>query len=32
VLRNFHAESEKIGADELIDRLVDAVPLPSSGM
>ena len=32
VLRNFHAESEKISADELIDRLVDAVPLPSSGM
>ncbi len=32
VLRNFHAESEKITADELIDRLLDAVPLPSSGM
>ncbi len=32
VLRNFHAESEKISADELIDRLVDAVPFPSSGM
>jgi MoxR-like ATPase len=32
VLRNFHAESEKISADELIDRLVAAVPLPGSGM
>jgi MoxR-like ATPase len=32
VLRNFHAESEKISADELIERLIDAVPLPSSGM
>ena len=32
VLRNFHAESEKISSDELIDRLIDAVPLPSSGM
>ena len=32
VLRNFHAESEKISADELIGRLLDAVPLPGSGM
>ncbi len=32
VLRNFHAESEKISSDELIDRLLDAVPLPRSGM
>jgi len=32
VLRNFHAESEKISSDELIQRLLDAVPLPSSGM
>jgi MoxR-like ATPase len=32
VLRNFHAESEKISADELIDRLVAAVPIPGSGM
>jgi len=32
VLRNFHAESEKITSDELIDRLLEAVPLPSSGM
>ena len=32
VLRNFHAESEKVTTDELIERLLDAVPLPSSGM
>ena len=32
VLRNFHAESEKVTSDELIDRLLDAVPLPGSGM
>jgi MoxR-like ATPase len=32
VLRNFHAESEKITSDDLIERLLDAVPLPSSGM
>ena len=32
VLRNFHAESEKVSADQLIDRLIDAVPMPSSGM
>jgi len=32
VLRNFHAESEKIGTDEIIDRLLAAVPVPESGM
>ncbi|MDH3760802.1 MAG: MoxR family ATPase [Gammaproteobacteria bacterium] len=32
VLRNFHAESEKVTSDELIDRLIAAVPLPGSGM
>jgi len=32
VLRNFHAESEKITSDKLIERLLDSVPLPSSGM
>ena len=32
VLRNFHAESEKIGSDEIIDRLLEAVPVPESGM
>ena len=32
ILRNFHAESEKVSTDQLIDRLLDAVPLPSSEM
>ena len=32
VLRNFHAESEKVTSDELIERLLDAVPRPGSGM
>ncbi len=32
VLRNFHAESEKISTDQIIDRLLEAVPVPSSGM
>ncbi|MFC1664152.1 AAA family ATPase [Pseudomonadota bacterium] len=32
VLRNFHAESEKVGADRLVDLLVDSVPRPKSGM
>jgi len=32
VLRNFHAESEKIGTDQIIDRLLEAVPVPASGM
>ena len=32
ILKNFHAESERITADELIDKLLEAVPVPSSGM
>ncbi|MFQ6046946.1 MAG: AAA family ATPase [Gemmatimonadales bacterium] len=32
ILKNFHAESEQITTDELIDRLLDIVPTPSSGM
>ena len=32
VLRNFHAESEKITTDDLIARLIAAVPPPRSGM
>jgi MoxR-like ATPase len=32
VLRNFHAESERVTPEQLIDRLIDAVPLPASGM
>jgi MoxR-like ATPase len=32
VIPNFYAESERISADNLIDRLLEAVPLPKSGM
>jgi MoxR-like ATPase len=32
ILRNFHAESERVTSDQLIDQLLDAVPVPSSGM
>jgi MoxR-like ATPase len=32
VLTNFHAESEGITSDSLIDQLLDAVPVPRSGM
>ena len=32
VLRNFHAESEKVTSDMLIERLLEAVPVPKSGM
>jgi MoxR-like ATPase len=32
ILRNFHAESEKVGADELVRQLLATVPAPSSGM
>ena len=32
VLTNFHAESEGVTADQMIDRLLDAVPQPKSGM
>ena len=32
VLRNFHAESQKVSSDDLIDRLLAAVPQPRSGM
>jgi MoxR-like ATPase len=32
VLTNFHAESEGRTAGEMVDMLIDAVPLPSSGM
>ena len=32
VLRNFHAESEKISSDQIIDRLLETVPVPESGM
>jgi MoxR-like ATPase len=32
IIRNFHAESEKVTTDHIIDRLLEAVPLPRSGM
>ena len=32
IIRNFHAESEKVSADHIIDELVKAVPVPKSGM
>jgi MoxR-like ATPase len=32
ILTNFHAESERITTDHLIDQLLAAAPMPSSGM
>jgi len=32
ILTNFHAESEGITTGELVDQLLEAVPVPSSGM
>ena len=32
VLTNFHAQSEHVTSDQIIDRLVKAVPTPKSGM
>jgi MoxR-like ATPase len=32
VLRNFHAESERVTSDSIIEKLLDAVPYPKSGM
>ena len=32
ILTNFHAESERITTDSLIDQLLDVVPMPTSGM
>ena len=32
ILTNFHAESERVTTDQIIDQLVAAVPLPKSGM
>src|SRR5207248_9438853 len=32
VMTNFYAESERINSDAIIDRLLDAVPVPKSGM
>ncbi len=32
ILKNFHAESERITTDQIVDQLLEAVPPPSSGM
>ena len=32
ILTNFHAESQKITTDEIIRRLLEAVPTPKSGL
>jgi MoxR-like ATPase len=32
LLRNFHAESERITTDEMVEKLLQAVPLPRSRM
>ena len=32
LLRNFHAESERVTTDDIVAKLVEAVPLPRSGM
>src|SRR2546422_2672300 len=32
IMTNFYAESERINSDAIIDRLIEAVPVPQSGM
>ena len=32
ILRNFHAESERITTDYIVDKLLEAVPVPKSGL
>jgi MoxR-like ATPase len=32
VMTNFYAESERINSDAIVDRLIEAVPLPKSGL
>ena len=32
ILKNFHAESERVAADTIVADLLDAVPVPASGM
>ena len=32
LLANFHAESERISTDKIIDQLLEAVPVPTSKM
>ena len=32
IIRNFHAESEKVTTDQIVDHLIQSVPVPKSGM
>ncbi len=32
LLPNFHAQSERVTTDQIVDRLLAAVPLPKSGL
>ena len=32
VLTNFHAESERVGSEVLVEQLLAAMPIPRSGM
>ena len=32
ILTNFHAEAERVSTDHIVDRLLDHVPVPKSGM
>jgi MoxR-like ATPase len=32
IIRNFHAESERVTTDQIVDHLVQTVPVPRSGM
>ena len=32
IIRNFHAESERVTTDRIVEQLLDYVPLPKSGM
>jgi MoxR-like ATPase len=32
IMTNFYAESERINSDAIVERLLDSVPLPKSGM
>ena len=32
IIPNFYAESERVSADQIVDRLLEAVPVPRSGM
>ena len=32
IITNFHAQSEGVTTDQIVDKLLDVVPLPKSGM